>query len=104
MNTAMTAEAGTPNPATVTDDTALRYLGTPVVGNAQLTSVCPELLSTFAVTPFFSTTFFELENCGTRAVEVGAMTLLTFTSTMTAGGPCAVMETSFAVPADEYTV
>jgi hypothetical protein len=53
----MTSEAGTPNPATVTLTTALRYFGTPDVENAQVTSVWPESDSTFAVMPFFRTTF-----------------------------------------------
>src|SRR5580692_12061172 len=100
----MTIDAGTPNPATVTEETALRYLGTPDVGKAQLTSVWPESDSTFAVMPFFSTTFLALENCGTRAVAAGATALLTLTSTTRAGGPFAVMAASLAVPAGKYTV
>ena len=79
----MTTEAGTPNPATVTEETAFRYFGTPDVGNAQLTSVWPEFVSTFAVTPFFRTTLCalgELRDASRR--RPGATALLTLTSTI----------------------
>jgi hypothetical protein len=100
----MTTDAGTSNPATVTEDTAVRYFGTPVVGYAQLTSVCPPLVSTLALMPFFRMTDFELENCGAWSVVLGATTLLSFTSTMMAGGPFELIEASFAIPPGEYTV
>jgi hypothetical protein len=100
----MTADAGTLNPATVTEATALRYFGTPVVGYAQLTSVCPALVITLAVTPFFKVTFLELENCETWAVGPGATALLSLTSTMMVGGPFVLMDESLASPAGEYTV